>query len=172
MTNRDLKTQDELPYIEVDIKAQKLFLYAANHQLIKAYACSSAKNGLGEEYGSFKTPRGKHIIRVKIGDGAKLGTVFVKRRPTGEIYNAQLAQQYPDRDWMLTRILWLKGLEPGKNRWKTVDTQNRKIYIHGVPDEVSLVKPRSNGCINLSNADVVDLFERVPVGTRVLIKEN
>ena len=130
---------------------------------------SSAKNGTGQQNGSFCTPLGKHIIRAKIGDGQPVNTVFVRRRPTGEIYTPELGKQYPQRDWILTRILWLSGCEPGFNRLGSVDTMRRYIYIHGSPDSVKMGQPGSIGCIRIANHDLLELFETVTVGTEVYI---
>lgn len=121
--------------------------------------------------GSFKTPRGRHRIRAKIGTGQPVNTVFVGRRPTGEIFTPELAARHPDRDWILTRILWLSGCEPGFNRLGEVDSMRRYIYIHGAPDTVPMGVPASHGCIRMRNVDVMDLFDRVPVGTPVEILE-
>jgi len=132
---------------------------------------STAANGPGEILHSECTPRGRHIIRAKIGTGCPADTVFVGRRPTGEIYTPGLKQKYPDRDWILTRILWLSGLETGKNRSGEVDSMRRYIYIHGCPEGDPMGVPSSHGCIKVKNNDVVHLFELVPVGTRVLIQE-
>ena len=139
--------------------------------LFRSFQISSARNGAGERNGSFCTPRGRHIIRAKIGAGQPVNAVFVRRRPTGEIYNADLATQYPDRDWILTRILWLSGCEPGFNRLGDVDTMRRYIYIHGTPDSVVLGKPGSIGCIRMHNNDLLDLFACVKAGDMVLIRE-
>jgi lipoprotein-anchoring transpeptidase ErfK/SrfK len=117
------------------------------------------------------TPRGRHVIRARIGDGCRSGTVFVGRRPTGEVYAVGMRVNEPERDWILTRILWLSGCEPGRNRLGDVDTMRRYIYIHGTPDDVVLGEPGSHGCVRMANADVIDLFDRVPVGTPVLIEE-
>ena len=132
---------------------------------------SSAKNGVGEINGSERTPRGWHYIRARIGDGQPLNTIFVGRRPTGEIYSPDLRMQHPQRDWILSRILWLCGLEPGFNRLGPRDTMRRYIYIHGCPDEDTFDQPSSHGCIKLHNPDMLALFERVATGTRVLITE-
>lgn len=134
-------------------------------------AISSAKKGVGEINGSERTPRGWHYIRAKIGDEAPVNSVFIGRRPSGEIYSPALRREYPQRDWILTRILWLCGLEPGFNRLGAVDTMRRYIYIHACPDEDSFDKPSSHGCIKLHNPDMLALFERVAVGTPVLITE-
>ncbi len=121
--------------------------------------------------GSGCTPRGRHVIRAKIGTGCPLGAIFVGRRATGEIYSPELAQQFPERDWMLTRILWLCGCEPGKNRWGEVDTMRRYVYIHGCPDTEPMGVPASYGCIRMRNTDVAELFDLVEPGTPVLIEQ-
>ncbi|HYD82832.1 MAG TPA: L,D-transpeptidase [Opitutus sp.] len=156
--------------IEISIPEQRLTLYGDEGGILKRYSVSTAKNGAGETRGSFRTPRGKHIIRAKIGAGAPENTVFVRRRPTGEIYTPALGAQFPQRDWILTRILWLSGCEPGFNRLGNVDTMRRFIYIHGSPDSVPMGTPGSIGCIRMRNSDLIDLFDRVPVGTPVEIK--
>ncbi|AEJ01531.1 ErfK/YbiS/YcfS/YnhG family protein [Nitrosomonas sp. Is79A3] len=155
--------------INITVATQQLDLLDANGQLIRQFRISSAKNGTGQENGSFCTPLGKHIIRAKIGAGQPVNTVFIKRRPTGEIYTPELAQQYPKRDWILTRILWLSGCEPGFNRWGSVDTMRRYIYIHGTPDSVEMGKPGSIGCIRMRNSDLLELFDWISVGTQVEI---
>ena len=156
-------------WIKVSIRTQRLDLLDGD-MLVKSYSVATAKNGPGELNGSECTPRGWHVIRAKVGAGAKPDTVFVKRRPTGEIFAAGYREQFPKRDWILTRILWLSGLEPGKNRLGNVDTMRRYIYIHGCPDQDQMGVPSSHGCVKMRNADVIDLFERVPAGTRVLIE--
>jgi L,D-transpeptidase YbiS len=152
----------------VDVKSQQLQCLMGT-AVQRCYPIATAAKGLGEEKGSFCTPRGWHKIAAKVGAGAPVGAVFVRRRPTGEIYSPALASQYPHRDWILTRILWLSGLEVGKNRRGTVDTLRRTIYIHGCPDEISLGSPSSHGCVRMHSADVIDLFNLVSVGTKVSI---
>ena len=139
--------------------------------MLKQYLISSAKNGVGELNGSFCTPRGRHIIRAKIGAGQPLNAVFIERRPTGEVYSPELAGHSPGRDWILTRILWLSGCEPGFNRLGKVDTMRRAIYIHGSPDTAEMGKPGSHGCIRMRNQDIVELFDLVPVRALVRIQE-
>lgn len=139
--------------------------------IVKTYPVSTAKNGAGERRGSECTPRGRHKVRAKIGDGTPLNSVFVARRPTGEIYTPELGRRYPERDWILTRILWLSGLEPGKNRYGEVDSAWRFIYIHGCPDELIKGLPESHGCIRMHNADIQAVFDAVAVGTEVYIHE-
>jgi L,D-transpeptidase YbiS len=134
------------------------------------WSVSTAKNGPGEKNGSFCTPRGKHIVRAKIGAGQPAGTVFVRRRPTGEVWTPELHARYPGRDWMLTRILWLSGKEPGFNRLGEVDTMRRYIYIHGSPDTAEMGKPGSIGCVRMRNRDIVELFDRVAPYTPVEIR--
>ncbi|MCL5801977.1 MAG: L,D-transpeptidase [Gammaproteobacteria bacterium] len=158
------------PLIDISIPAQRLHL-AVGDQLLMDVAVSTAKNGPGEINGSLRTPRGWHLIRAKIGAGCVPNTVFVNRRPTGEIYSPQLRTQFPQRDWILTRILWLSGTEPGKNRLGKVDTMRRFIYIHGCPDEDVMGVAGSHGCVKMRNSEIIELFDRVPVGTRVFISE-
>jgi hypothetical protein len=157
-------------YIEVSIARQLLQLLDQGHVIFER-AVSTAKNGPGEIYGSECTPRGWHIIRAKIGEHCPDNTVFIARRPTGERYNPALRATEPGRDWILTRILWLSGLEPGHNRLGEVDTMRRYIYIHGAPDEDRMGVPGSKGCIKMHNADIRQLFDLVDVGTRVNITE-
>ena len=136
-------------------------------RLLGTYTVSTSKHGAGEARGSFKTPRGRHVVRAKIGGAAPLNAVFRGRRPTGEIYTPELARLNPDRDWILTRILWLSGTEIGRNRLGLVDTMRRYIYIHGTPDSEPLGSPSSIGCIRMANRDIVELFDLVVPGTIV-----
>ena len=155
--------------IEIDLQKQQLRLLDNAGKPVKTYAVSTAKNGAGEKNGSFCTPRGEHIVRAKIGTGQPLNAVFVRRRPTGEVWTPELDAQHPQRDWMLTRILWLSGCEPGRNRLGEVDTMRRYIYIHGSPDSAEMGKPGSIGCVRMRNRDVVELFDLVPPYTPVEI---
>ncbi len=157
--------------IRIDLTAQRLDLFNDAGAVVKSYTVSTAKNGAGEATGSYRTPRGRHLIRAKIGAGQPANTVFVDRRPTGECYDASLRERYPNRDWILTRILWLSGCEVGFNRLGDVDTMRRYVYIHGTPDDVAMGEPGSHGCIRMRNADVIDLFDRVAAGTPVQIVE-
>ena len=155
--------------IRIGVTDQTLELFDDQDALIRRYAISTALNGVGEVSGSYCTPRGSHIIRAKIGAGQAVNAVFVRRRPTGEIYTPELGGAYPGRDWILTRILWLSGCEPGRNRLGSVDTMRRYIYIHGSPDGVEMGVPGSHGCVRMRNADMIDLFDRVEAGTLVEI---
>ena len=153
--------------ITIHIPEQTLELFDDSGKLLRRYPVSTGANGVGEERGSYCTPRGRHIIRAKIGERLPLNTVFVRRRSTGEIYTPELGAQHPGRDWILTRILWLSGCEPGYNRLGSCDTMRRYIYIHGTPDSTPLGQPGSKGCIRMRNADLLELFDWVPVGTAV-----
>lgn len=157
--------------INVYVATQQLELLDDAGKLLHRYAVSTAANGAGETSGSYCTPRGRHVIRAKIGSGQPENTVFTGRRPTGEIYTPELGMQFPGRDWILTRILWLSGCEVGFNRLGKSDTMRRYIYIHGTPEEAELGKPVSHGCIRMSNADLIELFDLVPAGTTVEIFE-
>ncbi len=157
-----------MPRVEISIPEQSLALIE-NGREIRRYVVSTSRNGPGERQGSFCTPRGEHIVRAKIGAGQPLNTVFVRRRPTGEIWTSELAERFPGRDWIVTRILWLSGCERGRNRLGEVDTMRRYIYIHGSPENIEMGKPGSIGCIRMRNQDVVELFELVPPGTEVRI---
>lgn len=155
--------------LEISIGEQTLRLLEGERTLA-AYAVSTALKGPGEQCGSEQTPRGAHIVRAKIGAGAPAGAVFRGRRPTGEIWTPELHAQFPGRDWILSRILWLSGTEVGRNRLGQCDSMRRYIYIHGTPDSEPMGEPRSHGCIRMRNSDVIDLFERVPVYTPVFIE--
>lgn len=157
--------------LEVDLASQRLLLRDEQEQILRQYRISSALNGAGENEGSECTPRGQHRIRAKIGAGRAPGAVFVGRRPTGEVFSQALFEQFPQRDWILSRILWLGGLEPGFNRYGAKDTQRRYIYIHGTHEEARLGMPVSHGCIRMANLDVMELFELVSSGTLVTIHE-
>ena len=154
--------------IRVSIPEQRLTLLEASGATM-VYPVSTARNGPGERRGSGCTPRGWHRIRICVGAGLPLNTVFVGRRPTGEIYDSGLAVRHPERDWILTRILWLTGLESGRNRGGECDTLRRFIYIHGCPDTAPMGVPLSHGCIRMRGRDLLALFERVAAGDRVFI---
>lgn len=156
--------------IEVDIPRQTLHLLDPQGHALMAVPVSTAKNGPGERMDSNCTPRGRHIVRAKIGEGCPVNTVFRGRRPTGEVYSPELRSAFPDRDWILTRVLWLSGVEPGFNRLGAVDTMRRYIYIHGAPDDDEMGVPSSHGCVKMRNHEVVALFDRVAVGTPVIIR--
>lgn len=158
-------------WIYVDTKQQQLFLKEGEH-VLAAYPVSTAKKGLGEVQGSYQTPRGWHCIEKKIGEGVPVNTVFVGRVPTGEVYSLDLAAQHPTRDWILTRILWLSGLEEGKNKGGEVDTLSRYIYIHGFPDRTPIDEPLSHGCVRIRNADLLVLFDSVTEKTPVYIGDE
>ena len=155
--------------IEISLAKQNLCLFDANGRLLMKALVSTAKKGAGEQANSECTPRGRHRIRAKIGDGYPVNTVFEGRRPTGEIYSPEMRSRYPDRDWILTRILWLSGTQLGFNRLGSVDTMRRYIYIHGAPNDEKMGVPSSHGCVRMSNADIISLFDLVDVGVPVVI---
>lgn len=155
--------------IVISIPQQTLTLLDNQGECVRRYVVSTAANGAGEQEGSGCTPRGLHVIRAKIGGGRPLAAVFRGRRWTGEVWSPELSAQFPERDWILSRILWLSGREPGRNRLGNVDSMRRYIYIHGTPDDQPMGEPRSHGCVRMRNGEVVELFDLVPAGTEVLI---
>lgn len=157
-------------WIHICLPTQTLTLQEGS-RILKTYPVSTGKNGAGELMGSEKTPRGWHEIYAKIGEDAAPNTVFVSRKPTSERYSDALKAANPQRDWILTRILQLSGLEPGKNQGGEVDTLSRYIYIHGCPDNTPMQIPGSHGCIRMQNADIIELFTLVPTGTKIEITE-
>lgn len=157
--------------ILIQLDAQRLSLFADDGACVRRYRVSTALNGPGERQDSGCTPRGRHVVRARIGAGAPYAAVFRGRRPTGEIWTPELAAAHPERDWILSRILWLSGCEPGWNRLGRVDSMRRFIYIHGTGDDQPMGVARSHGCIRMRNRDVIELFDLVPAGTRVDIEE-
>ena len=144
--------------IRVHVAKQKADLLS-NGEIVKSWPISTSQFGLGFEPGSFKTPTGRFRIAEKIGDGAIPWSVFKSRVATGEIASAN-----SEEDGVLTRILWLEGLDPENS-----NTKNRFIYIHGTNQEDRIGTPASHGCIRLRNSDIVEFFSMVPVGARVII---
>ena len=155
--------------ITLSLSEQKLILEGREGNFL--YLVSTAAQGAGEQQGSQCTPRGRHLVRARFGAGLPAGAVFLGRRFTGEYFSPALAEAHPGRDWVLSRILWLGGMEPGHNQGGDVDSFQRFIYIHGTPDTEPMGEPASHGCIRMRNADVIDLFDRVPVATPVVIVE-
>lgn len=155
----------------IDLGRQSLELFGDDGACIRRYAVSTALNGPGEESGSQRTPRGRHRIRARIGAGAPSGAVFRGRRPTGECWTPEFAAAHPGRDWILSRILWLCGEEPGRNRLGRVDSMRRYIYIHGTGDDQPMGVPLSHGCVRMRNREIIELFDLVPAGTIVEIRE-
>ncbi|HEY3300266.1 MAG TPA: L,D-transpeptidase [Methylophilaceae bacterium] len=159
-------------HIEISIQQQTLTVLSNENELVAQFAVSTAANGVGCEKNSGCTPLGLHIIRAKIGEGVLPNTVFKGRRPTGEICTSELIAEFPNRDWILTRILWLSGKEIGKNRLGNVDTMQRYIYIHGTPESTDMSKVGSHGCVRMRNDDIIQLFDMVAVGTPVYIHND
>lgn len=166
-----MRQQTGSPYLRVQTGVQTLEWISDQGEVVWRWPVSTARNGLGERRGSECTPRGWHQIRAKIGAGQPSDAIFRGRRPTGQIYNAALEAKHPGQDWILTRILWLSGLEPGFNRYGEVDTAWRFIYIHGSPQHGVDGSPRSHGCIRLNSPDMLDLFSKVSVGMRLLVQD-
>lgn len=160
----------QLDLIHISLSSQQLTGYASG-QRVCVLAVSTALNGAGEQNGSGCTPRGQHRVRARIGAGQPSGAVFIGRRPTGEIWTRELARQHPKRDWILSRILWLCGEQPGFNRGGDCDSQRRYIYLHGTGDDQPMGVPLSHGCVRLRNADIITLFDMVPAGCKVQIDE-
>ncbi|MEN8178906.1 MAG: L,D-transpeptidase [Pseudomonadota bacterium] len=153
----------------INLSKQLLSLHQGGRELLR-FPVSTALNGAGEQHGSECTPRGMHRIRIRIGSQCPENAIFIGRRSSGEIYTPELAKQYPERDWILTRILWLTGIESGFNRGGKVDTLRRFIYIHGCPDTALMGVPLSHGCIRMRNRDLIELFDQVEQGMLVEIK--
>ena len=177
MTNNEIRSGMEVNALQIiiNIEKQTLSVYRYDKK-VKSYDISTAKNGIGSQQDSGCTPLGTHIIAQKIGSGEHINTVFVGRVPTREIYSAELGQQYPERDWILSRILWLQGLEEGVNKGSNdqggCDTYQRYIYIHGMPDSEPTGIPRSHGCVRMRNKDLMELFELVKENTSVHIVDS
>lgn len=158
--------------LHISVARQLMRVVDDQGAIVREYPVSTASAGVGEISGSYQTPRGQHKIRAKIGAGQPENTVFVRRRPTGEIWSPDLGEAFPGRDWILTRILWLSGCEPGCNRLGCVDTMRRYIYIHGSPDSAEMGLPGSHGCVRMRNADIIELFDLVPTYSAVEITED
>ena len=156
-------------HVHVDVARQRL-RWRDEHGNLREFIVSTAARGIGQQMGSEQTPIGRHIVRARIGERMPLGAVFVARRPTGEIWTPALAARHPQRDWILTRILWLSGTQPGLNRLGSVDSMRRYIYIHGTPDDQPMGVPASHGCVRMRNDEVIWLFDHVAAGTPVQIE--
>lgn len=156
----------------INIAKQTLTAYQQQTELAQ-YKVSTAKNGIGSQQNSGCTPLGNHIIAKKIGKDEPMNAVFVGRVSTGEVYSAELGALHPERDWILSRILWLSGLEEGVNKGSNsqggCDTYQRYIYIHGTPDTEPMGIPLSHGCVRMRNEDIIELFEKVEEGIAVTI---
>lgn len=158
-------------FIRIRVATQQLELFGEDGACIRRYRVSTAANGVGERNGSGCTPRGRHVVRARIGTGLPENAVLRGRRPTGETWSPALAAAHPERDWILGRILWLSGCEPGFNRLGDVDSMRRYIYIHGTPESEPMGVPASHGCVRMRTQEVAELFELVPAGTRVDIEQ-
>ncbi|HVP10974.1 MAG TPA: L,D-transpeptidase [Phycisphaerae bacterium] len=139
-----------------------------NGRVVCRYPCSTAAAGAGSRVGSWQTPLGWHVIDERIGDGLPVGAIFKERKYTGRVWDPE---NRTHDDLILTRIMWLRGLEPGLNLGEGVDSHARFIYIHGTPEEDRLGTPASLGCIRMANRDVAELYDLTTTGTPVLITE-
>lgn len=155
----------------VDIRSQRLLLVEKG-KIAREYPVSTSRYGIGSQQGSNKTPTGAHRIARKIGSGAAPLTIFKGRKNTGRIAAVESRPRSTGDDFVTTRILWLKGLEPGQNLGDGVDSYNRYIYIHGTHEEGLIGQPASHGCIRMRNDDVIDLYDRVSRGAVVYISED
>ncbi len=168
-----MDTTETMPkQVVINIATQRLVLYRED-VAVSSYLISTAKNGIGSQQDSGRTPLGRHIIADKIGGDYPINTVFVGRVATGERYDEELGRQHPKRDWILSRILWLKGLDAGINLGSNdkggCDTYQRYIYIHGTPDSEPMGVPLSHGCIRMRNEDIIELYQQVDEGTPVTV---
>ena len=160
--------EDFQELVFISIKKQKLY-HIKNNKIVNKYIISSSKYGVGNQEGSNKTPLGLHKIKEKHGEKTP-----INGRMIGRIFYGNIAKIYTDKtqsktDDITTRILWLEGLEKGKNLGPGIDSYERYIYIHGTSEEGKLGEPASNGCIRMKNKDIFDLYKRLEVGTLVLI---
>lgn len=155
-------------WIQVNSAKQSLYFYR-DQQLLAEYLISTSKVGLGEAYGSLQTPTGRHIVCGKLGAEMPMNTIFVRRQAQSTLYQPGMSAEHPERDWILTRIIWLAGSQPGHNCFGRVDSRSRGIYIHGAPDDAQMGQPGSNGCIRMRNSDIVELYSETLIGTPVVI---
>ena len=187
-TEKEIFNKQTAPFILIDCENQILHWHPGNltqaessKSLLTQFKISTSASGLGELEGSHKTPRGWHEIAEKFGEGCALGSVFAAREPTGAVYNTELQAKFPERkDWILSRILRLKGSEQGFNAGisqtspnkESCDTYCRYIYLHGTNREDLIGIPASIGCVRMRNPDIINLFDKVPIGCPVLVLEN
>jgi len=164
---QELKQQGQI-YAVVAIGAQRLYVMQGG-RLLKAYPVSTSAFGPGAQEGSNQTPLGLHKVKEKFGDDEPQGMVFKARKPTGRMANIIAEPRDVPEDDVTTRIMWLDGMEPGVNQGGKVDSYTRYIYIHGTPEEGLIGRPASHGCVRMLNADVVDVFARLPEGALVYI---
>lgn len=160
------------PWIEVGVRNQQLALYDERGVPVRQYVISTASKGVGERVNSYQTPRGWHKVCERIGDGIEIDTIIYRRQVTPWKYTPQLHAEYPNKDWILTRILWLCGQEPGLNQGGEVDSYDRAIYLHGAGEHVAFGTPTSRGCVRMRGDDIIDLYDITANGIDVFINEN
>lgn len=161
----------QINHIIIKVNQQKLYCCDAQDEVLFEYPVSTASLGVGNQNGSFKTPLGKHIIAQKIGADCAVNEVFIGRVPQGVFEELQAEEKLLTDDVITSRILWLRGIEPGVNSGEGIDSYLRYIYIHGTTEEDKIGSPASHGCVRMRNKDVIELFNRVDEGCSVLIQE-
>ena len=161
----------QISHIIVKVSQQKLYCCDDEEKVLFEYPVSTSSFGMGNKNGSFMTPLGEHSIAQKIGADCAINEVFIGRVPQGELEALQAAGKTLPEDIITSRILWLEGKEPGVNNGEGIDSYQRYIYIHGTSEEKKIGLPASHGCIRMRNQDVIDLFDQVDEGCRVLIQE-
>jgi Uncharacterized protein conserved in bacteria len=160
-----IKPADRLLLVRIDTATLQFFRKGV---LVKSYAVSTSKRPPSNIKNSLGTPRGLHEIAERIGAGQPPGMVFKSRIPTGRHFS-EFPDAIQETQLITSRILWLRGLEPGVNRDGEVDTYSRYIYLHGTNHEDRVGQPMSAGCIELRNLDIIELYEEVRTGDHVMI---
>ena len=158
-------------FLYVGIRRQKMY-HIKNNKIFSTYPVSTSSKGAGNNVGSFKTPTGLHFIAEKIGDNAPVATLFINKKNTGKVVPINITEVSSYKDEITSRVLSLKGLQQGINKGKKYDTFARGIYIHGTSDEASIGKPSSHGCIRMKNDDIIELFDLLSVGIKVVLLNN
>ncbi len=158
-------------FLYVGIRRQRMY-YFKNNQIVSSYPISTSSKGAGNLMGSYKTPTGLHQIAEKIGGNAPLGTLFINKKNTGKVVPVNKSEISIKKDEITSRVLSLKGLQQGINKGKKYDTFSRGIYIHGTSDEASIGRPSSHGCVRMKNDDIMELFDLLSVGTKVVLLNN
>jgi lipoprotein-anchoring transpeptidase ErfK/SrfK len=158
-------------FLYVAVKKQKLYLIE-NDRISAEYEISTAKNGLGNQRGSYQTPQGLHKVAEKVGADVKEYEVIKQKVPTGEVVQPVLEAKVTNIDLITSRAMHLSGMESGINKGGDIDSYKRGIFIHGTHEEGLIGTPASKGCVRMRNNDVIDLFERIEVGTFVIILNN
>lgn len=160
---------DTFHVLQVSVAKQQMTLYELGRP-VQTFRISTSMVGTGSRMGSIRTPLGRHRICRMVGDGLVAGAVLRGAKPTGEVAQIFIDTTNVEDDLVTTRILWLEGLEPGRNRGGLVDSYHRYIYIHGTPEEGLIGQPASHGCLRMYNRDVIALYNRIRLGSLVIIE--